>query len=568
MRSSEELRKTLRRIDGRGYKAYKDIEGQYDFGSYILWVEHVQGDPFAAPSNVIVRVPQEKARFPRDTFAGKSREVGLRDFLTRRFYELAERVREGKRGSGKSGLIAIDRPHQEILERTSVLVDERWVEARIAVGLPAYGRSIAGREAEEMFFQEIPYIVRDSLFFERLDRAALYRHVETNEDADYLRGKLREMGLAAFIADGAILPRRSGVDPRPLTTGRVIPFQSPPSLRVEVELPNRGAVTGMGIPAGITLIVGGGYHGKSTVLNALELGVYNHIPGDGRELVVADPGAVKIRAEDGRRIEKVDISTFIRGLPFGQDTTAFCTENASGSTSQAANIIEALEVGATLLLIDEDTSATNFMIRDERMQKLVPKEFEPITPFIDKAGQLFRDYGVSVVLVIGGSGDYFDVAHHVVCMVNYEPRDVTEQARAIAAEHVARRACEGGESFGALKHRVPLARSVDARRRGKTKIKARGVRAIEFGSETIDLSSVEQLVDESQTRAIGHALDYAARYMDGRATVREVVERVMEDVRREGLDVIGPPNRGDLAAFRGLELAAGMNRLRTFTVKA
>jgi predicted ABC-class ATPase len=246
--------------------------------------------------------------------------------------------------------------------------------------------------------------VAGSLFFERLDRGALYRHVETNEDADYLRGKLREMGLAAFIADGAVLPRRSGVDPRPLTTGRVIPFQSPPSLRVEVELPNRGRVTGMGIPVGITLIVGGGYHGKSTVLNALELGVYNHVPGDGRELVVADPGAVKIRAEDGRRIEKVDISTFIRGLPFGQDTTAFCTDNASGSTSQAANIIEALEVGATLLLIDEDTSATNFMIRDERMQKLVPKEFEPITPFIDKAGQLFRDYGVSVILVIGGSG--------------------------------------------------------------------------------------------------------------------------------------------------------------------
>lgn len=568
MRDGEELRRILRRIDGRGYKAYKDIEDQYNFGSYILWVEHVQGDPFAAPSNVIVRVPQEKARFPRDTFAGRSREVGLRDFLTRRFHELAEQVREGKRGSGKSGLIAIDRPHQEILERTSVLVDERWVEARIAVGLPAYGRSIAGREAEEMFFQELPHIVRGSLFFERLDRAALYRHVEINEDADYLRGRLREMGLTAFVADGSILPRRSGVDPRPLTTGRVIPFQSPPSLRVEVELPNRGAVTGMGIPAGITLIVGGGYHGKSTVLNALELGVYNHVPGDGRELVVADPGTVKIRAEDGRRIEKVDISTFIRGLPFGQGTTAFSTENASGSTSQAANIIEALEVGATLLLIDEDTSATNFMIRDERMQKLVPKEFEPITPFIDKAGQLFRDYGVSVILVIGGSGDYFDVAHHVVCMVNYEPRDVTERARAIASEHVARRACEGGESFGTLKHRVPLVRGVDARRRGKVKIKARGVRAIEFGSETIDLSSMEQLVDESQTRAIGHALDYATRYMDGRATVREVVERVMEDVRREGLDVIGPPNRGDLAAFRGFELAAAMNRLRTFTVKA
>lgn len=568
MRDKEELRRILRRIDGRGYKAYKDIQGEYDFGSYILWIEHVQADPFAAPSNVIIKIPQERARFPRDTYGNRSREVGLRDFLTRRFHRLAEQVSEGKRGSGKSGLIAIDRPHQEVLERTSVLVDERWVEARVAVGLPAYGRSIAGREAEEMFFHELPHIVSGSLFFERLDRGELYRHVEVNEDADHLRGKLREMGLVAFIADGSILPRRSGVDPRPLTTDRVIPFVSPPSMRLEVDLPNRGRITGMGIPAGITLIVGGGYHGKSTVLNALELGVYNHVPGDGREFVVTDPRAVKIRAEDGRRVEKVDISNFIRGLPFGQDTTAFSTDNASGSTSQAANIIEALEVGATLLLIDEDTSATNFMIRDERMQKLVPKEFEPITPFIDKAGQLFRDYGVSVILVIGGSGDYFDIAHHVICMVNYEPRDVTSQAKAIAAEHVARRAAEGGESFGSINQRIPLARSIDPQRRGKAKIRARGVRAIDFGGETIDLSSVEQLVDESQTRAIGHALYYATRYMDGRTTLKEVVARVMNDVDRQGLDVIGPPNRGDYAAFRGFELAAAMNRLRTFSVKA
>ncbi len=568
MRDSEELRRILRRIDGRGYKAYQDIRGEYDFGSYLLWVEHVQADPFAAPSNIIVRVPLEKAGFPPDTYGNRSREIALRDYLTRCFHRLAEKVREGKRGSGKSGLIAIDRPGQEVLERTSVLVGGNWVEARIAVGLPAYGRSIAGREAEEMFFRELPYITTRSLFYESLDRAALYRHLQCNEDADYLRGKLREMGMAAFIADGSILPRRSGVDPRPLNSGRVIPFRSPASLRVEVQLPNRGRVTGMGIPVGITLIVGGGYHGKSTVLNALELGVYNHIPGDGRELVITVPDAVKIRAEDGRRIERVDISSFISGLPFGQDTTAFCTENASGSTSQAANIIEALEAGATLLLIDEDTSATNFMIRDERMQKLVPKEFEPITPFIDKAEQLFRDYGVSVILVIGGSGDYFDVAHHVLCMVNYEPHDVTERAKAIAAEHVSRRTAEGGASFGVINRRVPLAESVDPQRGRKIKIKARGMRAIEFGGETIDLSGVEQLVDESQTRAIGHALHYATRYMDGKLGVGEVVARVMEDIDRRGLDVIGPPNRGDLAAFRGQELAAAMNRLRTFTVRA
>lgn len=567
MRDKEDLRNILRRIDGRGYKAYKDIEGQYNFGPYILWVEHAQADPFAAPSNVIIRVPQEKAGFPPDTYSNKSREVGLRDYLTRRFHLVALRVSERNKGSGKSGLISIDRPPQEVLERTSVLVDGKWVEARIAVGLPAYGRRIAGREAEEMFFRELPYIVAESLFFDKLDRGELYRHVETCEDADFLRGKLREMGLVAFIADGSILPRRSGVDFRPLTSGLVVPFKSPPSLRREVELPNRGRVTGMGIPTGITLIVGGGYHGKSTVLNAVELGIYNHVPGDGRELVVSDPGAVKIRAEDGRRIEKVDISPFIKNLPFDRDTTAFSTDNASGSTSQAANIIEALEAGATLLLIDEDTSATNFMIRDNRMQELVAKEFEPITPFIDKARQLFDDYGVSVILVIGGSGDYFDVAHHVICMVNYEPRDVTGEAQAIAARYRTLRRAEGGERFGTVNRRIPLASSIDPQKGRKNKIRARGVRAIEFGREHIDLSSVEQLVDESQTRAIGNAMYYSTRYMDGNTTLKETIDRVMEDIKRQGLDVIGPPNRGDYAAFRGLELAAAINRLRTLRVK-
>jgi len=311
MRTGEELRKILRRIEGRGYKAYKDIKDSYEFEDYQLFVDHVQGDPFASPSRIRVRVPQKAAAFPRYTYSNKSREIAFRDFLTRRFSQATRKFCRGNRGTGKSGIIAIDRPGQEILERTSAFVTEDYVEARFVMGLPAFGRSIAGRQAEAMFFKELPQIVRSSLFCETVEEEELGQHIETVEDADYLRNQLDQLGLVAFVADGAVLPRASGIDPQPLTVGRVVPFQSPESLRVEVDLPNRGTVLGMGIPRGVTLIVGGGYHGKSTLLKALELGVYNHLPGDGRECVVTNPDTVKIRAEDGRRIEKVDISPFI-----------------------------------------------------------------------------------------------------------------------------------------------------------------------------------------------------------------------------------------------------------------
>ncbi len=568
MKAKEDLRDMLRRLDGRGYKAYKDIEGVYDFNNFVLHVDRVQGDPFASPSNIRVRVGQESAGFPEEAYRNKSREIALRDFVTRAFFDASKKYGRGGRGTGKSGLLTIDRPGQEILERTSVLVTEESVEARFVMGLPAFGRRIAGRHAESMFFAELPQIVKYSLYYENLDREALIRHVEIAEDADALRARLGELGFVAFVADGAILPRASGVESLPLVEGRVVPFASPESLKIAVDLPNRGTVTGMGISRGVTLIVGGGYHGKTTLLKALELGVYNHIPGDGRELVVTDPGAVKIRAEDGRRVQKVDISPFISNLPFGLETGSFSTEDASGSTSQAANTIEALEVGARVLLIDEDTSATNFMIRDHRMQELVSKDREPITPFIDKILQLYRDRGVSTILIIGGSGDYFDVADCVICMVEYRPLDMTGEARAIAEKHRAERKPEGGEHFGMITNRIPLAGSFDpSKGRKAVKISPKGLKTVLFGVYPIDLSEVEQIVDTSQTRAIGEAINYAVKFMDGKRNLADIVDSVMKDIEEKGLDVLSRRPVGDFAAFRGCELAAAINRLRTLGVK-
>jgi len=576
LRDADELRRTLTRIDGRGYKAYKDIEGAYGFPGWTLYIDHVQGDPFAAPSRLRARVPASRAGFPSALFSNPARRVALEDYLTRAFDSAVQRAVKGHRGTGRSGLIAVDRPGQEILERTSAVVRSDWVEVRFVMGLPAAGRRVLGREAARMFFDELPMVVEASLLYRNLSAAAVARHVDAAEDQEHLRARLREMGLVAFVADGAVLPRESGVSDRPMRGPKVVRFRSPDGLRVTVQLPHAGQVTGMGIPEGVTLVVGGGYHGKSTLLRAIERGIYNHVPGDGRELVVTVPDAVKIRAEDGRRVEQVDISPFITNLPGGEDTRAFSTDQASGSTSQAANIVEALELGARLLLLDEDTSATNFMIRDRRMQELVAKDREPITPFLDRVRQLYEEKGVSTVLVVGGSGDYFDVADTVVMMDNYLPRDVTRRAKEIAGRFGRERRTEAAGPFGEVTPRCPVGSSLDPRRgRGdKVKIAVRDLDTITFGREEIDLSAVEQLVDPSQTRAVADALHYAARrYFDGRTTLREALERVMADIRSRGLGVISPfagrdgeGHPGDYALPRVFELGAAVNRLRTLRV--
>jgi len=562
---SKSLDSTLRRLDHSSYKAYKNIKGSYQFANFILIIDYVQGDPFAAPSQVRLIIPQTVAGFPRQLYQSHSREVAIRDYLARQFSKGAKKF-SVNRGTGKSGLIAIASLGQEVLTRNAVLINNEEVEVRFVVGLPAKGRRILGDQAAQILCEDLPQLVEKTLLYKSLDPVAIQRHAETIEDADWLRQELSPRGLVAFVANDAILPRRSGVDPRPLLDA--IPFISPASLAIEFDCPNCGVIKGMGIPTGISLIVGGGYHGKSTLLRAIELGIYNHIPGDGREYVVSNISSVKIRAEDGRSIAGVNISPFINHLPQKRSTTNFVTTNASGSTSQAANIIEALEVGTELLLIDEDTSATNFTIRDRRMQALIAQEKEPITPFIDKVRQLDSDYGVSTILVMGGSGDYFDVADLVIALENYIPQNVTEQAKAIAQKYLTDRQAEGGTNFGNLTNRIPLASSINpSRGKRDVKVKSRGTDLINFGVEDIKLSAVEQIIDPGQLKAIALAIVYAQKYLDNQLAISEIIERVSQDIAKSGLDIITDYPQGNLAQFRPQELAAAINRLRSLAIK-
>jgi len=586
MGRESELGEILRRIDGRGYKAYRDIQGAHDLGDLSLHVDRVQGDPFAAPSKLRLRVPQRRAGLPEALFSNRVRRIAFEDHLARRVAEAIRRESPERRGSGKSGSVRIDSGGQEVLERTAVVVTPEFVEARIEVGLPAAGRRVLGRAAESLLCRSLPRIAERALWSANLDEEEATRFVECIENQEAIRARLDEMGLVAFVGDGAHLPRESGASDRPLGEDAV-PFVAPASLQVWMPLCNPiegpdGFVTeiaGLGIPRGVTLIVGGGYHGKSTLLRALERGVYPHIPGDGREWVVSDPALVKVRAEDGRRVERVDIQAFISDLPQGRETSAFSSDDASGSTSQAANIVEAIEVGARGLLLDEDTSATNFMVRDARMQALVHKQHEPITPFLERVRELSDRLGVSTVLVMGGVGDYFAVADHVIMMREFEPHDVTAEAKRIADASGDERRTEATAPLEGVTPRIPLPRSFDpSRGRREVKIDARSLDAIFYGDDPIDLRGVEQLVDRSQTRAVGLAIHLAAeRYMDGEATLAEVLDRLDAffddaEVEGHGLDGLDPFHRpehhpGALARPRRFEVAAAINRLRTLRVR-
>ena len=542
----EELQATLQRIDGRGYKAYKDIEGRHAGPGFTLIVDKVQADPFAAPSRLRAVVPWERAALPEAVHASLARRQAARDYIARAF----------RRAARDSQAVQIDAGAQTVLDRSAVLFTDAGVELRFTVALPAKGRTILGRQAAEILCRQLPEIVADAAQAARLDGDALMRHCAVVEDQQALRAQLAERGLVAFVADGAVLPRRSGVDDRPLQDA--IPFASPASLQVTLEAPNAGAVTGMGVPRGITLIVGGGFHGKSTLLNALELGVYDHVPDDGRDGVVTVDDAAKIRAEDGRAVHEVDLSPYIAELPFGKSTRSFATDLASGSTSQAASLQEALEAGARTLVVDEDTSATNFMIRDRRMQALVAREAEPITPLVDRIAELRDRHGVATVLVMGGSGDYLDCADTVIQMHEYSPFDVTGPAREVAAAYATGRRAEARDALA-----LPPVRRLDRGsvrtevKPGKRKVQGRGCDALLVGKETVDLRAVEQVADAAQVRAIGVLLERLAgsgALDDPPAWVRAELERAWEEL-------LARPD-GDAARPRTLEVMAALNRLR------
>ena len=563
MQTAKDLKTLLFRIDHKSYPAYKDTRGTYQFPGYVLSIDHVQGDPFASPSKVSIHVDGRQAGFPKELYRLPCQRIALQDELTRRFGKQAGQASFQAKGSGHSGLISISRCGQEILERTACRLNPNTggLILRLEVGFPANGRTINARELEKILFDLLPRCVENTLFYCNLDPARLRAIADLAEDQQYIRDALPQMGLCAFVADGSILPRASGVSSLPMKDA--VPFHSPQELSVTLDLPHRGKLTGMGIRQGVTLIVGGGYHGKSTLLKALELGVYDHIAGDGREYVITDESAVKIRSEDGRSIRRADISMFINHLPNGKDTAAFTTEDASGSTSQAANVVEAMEAGTSLLLIDEDTSATNFMVRDELMQRVIHRDMEPITPFIDRVRELYEAHGISTILVAGSSGAYFHVADAILQMDRYVPKDITALAKQEAAAFPVSAAPLPPAPLPSFK-RCPI--PSPEFRGDRIKLKSLGRDGVSINRETIDLRYVEQLRDGEQSAALGYAMVYAQQHlMDGRRALCQIVAELESLLDEKGLESLCGVRSGVpfLARPRAQELFSCFNRYRS-----
>ena len=623
MKQSADLKRLLTSIDHKSYPAYKDVRGAYVFNTYILSIDHVQGDPFASPSKVSIQVRHAKAGFPAELFDTPWKKTALEDYLLRCFSREIGRLSFKAKGSGKSGLIATSRPGQEVLSRTACEIGRNEITARFEVGFPAFGRTINSGELIRIFFDFLPGCVENVFFYRRQNTAEIKKRITLADDQQFIRNELKRLDLVSFVADGSILPRETGVSDRPMKGS--VAFHSPDSLRITLNLPGHGPISGMAIHRGITLIVGGGYHGKSTLLKALESGVYNHIPGDGREYVITDETAVKLRAEDGRSINHVDISLFIRDLPNKKDTTCFSTADASGSTSQAAAVIESIEAGTRAFLIDEDTSATNFMLRDDLMQRIVSRDKEPITPFIERARDLYKQAGISTVLVAGSSGAYFFIADTIIQMDAYRPFDITEMVKnaceqeaskpaiqapgfklptagrklaaggtgravgAMALDFGDSRAEAGGESqeegensgrSGRFGNRGGSASDAGRFERGRggrreadrnsdrnTRIKVRvhDKHSFQVAKEPVDLRFVEQLADSEQTAALAQMVRYCLeKGLLERCTVQETVATLLKAYEADGLSVFSDASYAamGLAMPRVQEIYACLNRFR------
>ena len=573
MNQAQDLRELLHSVHRKSYPAYKSLKGVYQFEHYQLSIDHVQGDPFASPSHISIRVSQREAGFPNAYYQEFTARRALCDFLTRQFEKQVNHYTFQAKGSGKSGLISVTHCGQEVLSRTACEITEKGIIARFFIGFPANGRTINAPELEKILFEFLPVCADKAFFYKNLNHEALQQAIFLAEDQAYIRRELKQRSLTCFVADGAILPRESGVSDRPMK--QAVPFCSPESLRISIKLPHRGIITGMGIPKGITLIVGGGYHGKSTLLQALEMGVYDHIAGDGREYVITEETALKLRSEDGRFIRDVDISMFINDLPNKKDTTCFSTEDASGSTSQAAGIIEGMEAGSKVFLLDEDTSATNFMVRDAFMQQVIRREKEPITPFLERAQQIFEKAGVSTILVAGSSGAFFHIADTIIQMDSYRPVDITAKTKKLCQSYPL--SSSGAPEFHLPKsHRIMTGFTEASRPRrnskdnhnpaqDRLKLKLHGKDSFILGHTEVDLRNVEQIADTEQTAALGLLLKYALEhYVNGRRTLSEIVQLLDQQMQTEGLNFLA--DRSSLpcgyAVPRVQEVYSCFNRFR------
>ena len=489
------LYQKIRTLNGKNYGLYKSLADKpWDFGDFALEFLHVQGDPYAPASRVVIKANLSMLGYAGEWGGSFERRLALSDFLHRKLSRLVK-----ERYPDKDAAIVFDTAGPEMLVRNSLWIDNGELRACLQVRLPGEGRKIQAEVAAEILTMVLPDLVSAGLYYSKSDEAALQEHFRVLAERKEILAQLETRGLCAFVPDGAVLPRASGLSELPLEGA--VPFTAPEQMAVTLNVCGR-EIRGMGIPKGITVITGGAFHGKSTLLQALTRAVYPHIPGDGREGIVIDESALRVGVEDGRSVRGTDLSQFVRDLPGGVSTKNFNTLSASGSTSEAANLLEAMEAGSRAFLIDEDSSAVNFLIRDVRVRKLLGDDREPLIPLTDRIREISAQ-GYSFILVAGACGDYLDLADNIVIMANY---------KAECAKSSQPGTCSGEAAVSSARPFVgymqPLQKSVrpTSAVERQVKVKLSGDTLLQIGFLVSDTSRLNTLVDKQQRLGAGFVL--------------------------------------------------------------
>lgn len=564
MRDKKEFYNSLQAIDGRRYSEYAGLIGDFDFARYVLKINHV--DEENVPVLLVVRVPQIIAAFPPHLFNSPVRRTALEDMLTRKLaVAIDDQANYDASGISRRRL-SVAAPGQKILPRTSMVVTEEYVEARIYVDLASNQGRVDGASANEIFFEDLPEVVNSSLIYCNLNEHEVDNFVDVMEDADQIRQVLSTRGLIAFAGDGSLLARAGNTD-LPDEGGSTLSV--PEELTVEVEVPNKGSLRGLGVPGGLTVVLGDDYSGRKGFLKALAGGIYNHVPGDGREFVVTVPDAVYISGESSRSVQRVDISPFIQQTGDGTNTTRYTSVAADPCASQAAATLEALEVGARVLFYDESDSSPSFLSRDSRLHGLLPAAENRVLPLSSRVRELVDELGVSVVVAGCTSvSEFIPLADTVLRIDGYKVYDVTHQAKEVQVDGIPSAPNAAALAEVADKSRWVVPTSLDPSS-GKEEecIHADTIDQLTFGRSVIDLSSVIQLADRFQTQTIGHILYYAKlRYMDEGRPIREILDLVDRDLSSEGLECLCRELNGNLARPRRYEIAAALNRLNSLRI--
>ena len=543
----DDLARMLAKLEGKSYSLYRRLRNAtIIYRDFKLKLTKIQGDPHAEPSIVEVLIPNSSHRFSSKFFEEKN-ITPFTDYISRSLHSICKKHSE-RCGSGNSCYIGIPKPGPWILRRSSVEVGEnKSLILRFYVGLPARGRRVLGGEAVNIFRKKIPSIVKGIILLGEKDYEIM-DHIVNYLDQEYLRSWIKSKGYMFFVGNGSILPRESSISQKPLKNA--VKFLSPKTLSVKVKLPSNRVIEGLAISKGVLIITGGGYHGKTTLLKAIQEGIYDHIRGDGRELVVSSEKTVTVKAEDGRIIHHVNISSFIRKLPSGELTVDFSNLNASGSTSMAASIIEALEAGVELILFDEDASATNLLYKDEAMAKIISEE--PIVPLVNQLRSTVKKTCAGIVGVISASSIPLYVADCIILMEKYVPYDITE--------YVKKNLCS--KRLATLDFKLPQPR-VFAGIREFRKAKARGFKiTITYSNgEKFELNIKDnpRIVEKGQVKTIAYVINYLCKRQI-KKSVPELVEYI-NNVLSKGFTTLAKPVPPDLTIVNGLDVIWVLNRV-------